>query len=176
MQADTKPRTGEASVQEPRWLTSDEQEAWLPLAAMVVKLPALFDAQLQRDAGITFFEYLVLAGLSEAPDRTRRMSDLAAQANASLSRLSHVVKRLEKRGWVHREPCPKDGRGTNAILTDAGWAKLVATAPGHVEAVRHLVIDALNSTQLRHLQDISHQILRRIDPDRPCLGAGEPWD
>ncbi|NMI54288.1 MarR family transcriptional regulator [Streptomyces sp. RLB3-17] len=167
MAADAKhPRT-EAGAHEPRWLTDDEQDAWLSLAAVVTKLPAVLDAQLQRDAGITLFEYLVLAGLSEAPDRARRMSDLAVLANASLSRLSHVIKRLERRGWVRREPCPKDRRCTNAILTETGWAKTVATAPGHVEAVRHLVIDALTVPQLSHLTGISHRILHRIDPGNP---------
>ncbi|WP_409474434.1 MarR family winged helix-turn-helix transcriptional regulator [Streptomyces sp. HC307] len=168
MDNDTRLHRTEASPQQPRWLTSEEQDAWLSLAAVVVKLPAALDTQLQRDADITFFEYLVLAGLSEAPDRTRRMSDLAVLTNASLSRLSHVVKRLERRGWVRREPCPEDGRSTNAILTEAGWAKTVATAPGHVEVVRQLVIDALTAPQLRHLTGIGHRILRRLDPDIPC--------
>ena len=168
MEEDMKPDRTEASDRGPRWLTSGEQDAWLSLAAVVVKLPASLDAQLQRDAGITLFEYLVLAALSEAPDRSRRMSDLAVLANASLSRLSHVVKRLEKRGWVRREPCPEDRRCTNAVLTDIGWAKTAATAPGHVEEVRHLVIEALTAPQLRQLTGIGHRILRRIEPNNPC--------
>ncbi|MEV6737141.1 MarR family transcriptional regulator [Streptomyces sp. NPDC051104] len=134
MDKDPKATHAEEGTREPRWLTSDERDAWLSLIAMTIKLPAALEAQLQRDAAITLYEYLVLAGLSEAPDRTRRMSDLAVLANGSLSRLSHVVKRLERRGWVRREPCPEDGRATNAVLTEAGWTKTVATAPGHVEA------------------------------------------
>lgn len=149
---------------EPRWLTDDEQRAWRALAAVMVKLPAALDAQLQRDAGISHFEYMVLAGLSEAPNRTLRMSELAVFASGSLSRLSHVVTRLEHRGWVRREPCPGDRRATNAVLTDKGWEKVVETAPGHVETVRQLVIDPLTKGQLENLREIGQRIHRRIDP------------
>jgi DNA-binding MarR family transcriptional regulator len=148
---------------EPRWLTPEEMEAWLALAALVIKLPGALDAQLQRDASITHFQYLVMANLSQAPGRTRRMSELAELTNGSLSRLSHVVSRLEDRGWVRREPCPENGRYTNAVLTCAGWDKVVATAPGHVETVRHLVIDALTAAQRRQLRDIGGRILARVD-------------
>jgi hypothetical protein len=87
----------------PRWLTDDERDAWMPLIGVLIKLPAALDAQLQRDSGLSHFEYMVLSRLSEAPERTLRMSDLAVLANGSLSRLSHVVTRLERRGWVRRE-------------------------------------------------------------------------
>lgn len=152
---------------EPRWLTGEEMRAWLSLAAVIVRLPAALDAQLQRDADLSHFEYVVLAHLSEAPGRTLRMSVLAGVANGSLSRLSHVVKRLERRGWVRRESCPGDGRYTNAILTDAGWAKVVASAPGHVHAVRELVIDALTPSQLRELTEAGERILARMDANTP---------
>ena len=128
-----------------------------------MRLPAALDAQLQRDSGLTHFEYLVLMGLSEVPDRTRRMSELAGFVSGSLSRLSHVVSRLERRGWVRREPCPEDGRSTNAILTEAGWDTLVVAAPGHVAEVRRLVIDDLTETQMRHLRDIGRQVVSRIE-------------
>ena len=159
---------------EPNRLTDDEQDAWVSLAATLIRLPAALDTRLQRDAGLSTFEYLVLSGLSDAPDHTLRMSELATLANGSLSRLSHVVTRLEGRGWVRREVCPTDGRCTNAVLTRAGRAKLTAAAPGHAAAVRGLVLDALTTAQVRHLRDIGHRILRRIDPDEPCLGAPAP--
>jgi DNA-binding MarR family transcriptional regulator len=141
------------------WLTADEQAAWRSVVALLIRLPAALDAQLQKDAGISNFEYMVLSSLSEVPDRTLRMSDLAAMASGSLSRLSHVVSRLEARGWVRREPCPGDGRFVNAVLTDDGWAKVVATAPGHVAAVRSLLVDVLTPEQLRALGAISDQVL-----------------
>src|ERR1700733_8678508 len=123
------------------WLSDDEQAAWRPFVALLFRFPALLDAQLQKDAGISHFEYMVLSSLSEAPGRTLRMSQLAAMASGSMSRLSHVVSRLEAKGWVRREACPGDGRFINAGLTDDGWAKVLATAPGHVAAVRRLLID-----------------------------------
>ncbi|OKI56052.1 MarR family winged helix-turn-helix transcriptional regulator [Micromonospora sp. CB01531] len=156
--------------QEPRWLDAEERQTWLALVSVLIRLPSSLDAQLQRDAGISHFEYQVLAGLSEAPDRTLRMSELAVLAEGSLSRLSQVVGRLEKRGWVRRIPDPTDGRYTLAILTEQGWAKVVETAPGHVDAVRTLVFDPLTKAQQRQLRDIGRRIMRVVDPDGNCPG------
>ena len=141
------------------WLSDEEQAAWRPFVALLIRLPAALDAQLQRDAGISHFEYLVLSGLSEAPDRTLRMSDLANMASGSLSRLSHVVSRLEGKGWVRREPCPGDGRFINAVLTEEGWQKVVETAPGHVAAVRDFLVDKLTPEELTALGAISSEVL-----------------
>jgi DNA-binding MarR family transcriptional regulator len=162
------PPSANGAEQPPRWLTPAERGAWVSLAGVLTKLPAALDAQLQRDAGLSHFEYMVLSGLSEAPGRTLRMSDLAELANGSLSRLSHVVTRLERRGWVRRAACPGDGRYTNAVLTAEGWAKVVATAPGHVGAVRALVVDALSAEQIGQLHDIARQVMARVAP-------GDDW-
>src|ERR1700742_4575654 len=115
--------------EQPRWLTAEEEAAWRTFARVLVQLPWALEGQLQRDADLSFIEYHALAMLSEAPDHTRRMSDLAAVTNASLSRLSHLIKRLEGRGYVRRETDPTDGRYTNAVLTKAGHDHLVASAP-----------------------------------------------
>jgi DNA-binding MarR family transcriptional regulator len=141
------------------WLTDEQQAAWRPVVALLLRLPAALDAQLQKDAGVTHFDYLVLSGLSEAPDRTLRMSELAAMASGSLSRLSHVVSRLEARGWVRREACPGDGRFINAVLTDEGWAKVVAIAPGHAAAVRELLISTLSDEEFRQFGVIASHVL-----------------
>jgi DNA-binding MarR family transcriptional regulator len=151
--------------QEPRWLDAEESQAWRALAAALVRLPAALDAQLRRDAGISHFEYQVLALLSEAPGRTLRMSELATQAEGSLPRLSQVVARLEQRGWARRTPDPADGRYTLATLTDQGRAKVTQAAPGHVQQVRRLVFDPLTKTQARQLREIGRRITRAIDPD-----------
>lgn len=150
---------------DPEWLDSDEAAAWLRFIAVVELLPGVLDTQLRRDASLSHFDYLVLAMLSEAPERTLRMTALAARTSSTLPRLSHVVGRLEGRELVERRPCPEDRRATNAVLTEAGWAKVVATAPGHLAAVRHHVIDALSPEQLVQLRDICEAVLERIDPD-----------
>jgi DNA-binding MarR family transcriptional regulator len=139
--------------------------AWVRLVAVVELLPGVLDGQLRRDAALTHFDYFVLAMLSEAPRRTLRMTELATRTNATLPRLSHVVRRLEERGLVERRPCPSDGRATNARLTDDGWAKVRATAPGHVATVREHVIDALTPEQVGQLADIAGRLLERLDPD-----------
>ena len=146
-------------MDEPRWLDDDEQQVWRRLIGVVLTLPAALEQQLQRDAGISHFEYWVMALLSEAPERRMKLSQLAATANASLSRLSHVITRLQRRGWVSREPCPEDARATYAVLTDAGWDKVVATAPGHVERVRSIVFDGLDRATAAELARACDAIL-----------------
>jgi DNA-binding MarR family transcriptional regulator len=153
------------------WLTDDQQAAWRPFVGLLFRFPALLDAQLQKDAGISHFEYLVLSSLSEAPDRTLRMSQLAALASGSMSRLSHVVSRLESRGWVRRQPSPGDGRFISAVLTDRGWQKVVETAPGHVAAVRSLLVDVLTPAQLSSLGEIS-ALLLKVQGFNPVIPNG----
>ncbi|WP_030150759.1 MarR family winged helix-turn-helix transcriptional regulator [Oerskovia turbata] len=148
-----------------RWLSPRELRTWIRLQAVSELLPGVLDTQLQRDAQLTHFEYLVLAMLSEEPDRTLRMTDLAHKTNATLPRLSHVVKRLEGRGYVERTPCPEDRRATNAVLTDAGWDKVVATAPGHVGTVREHIIDRLTPEQVDQLDQIARSILESLDTE-----------
>ncbi|UOZ02760.1 MarR family winged helix-turn-helix transcriptional regulator [Amycolatopsis sp. WQ 127309] len=156
---------------EARWLDEREREIWIALASLLIRVPSALHTQLQRDSGVSFFEYQVLAGLSEAPDRTLRMSRLAVLADGSLSRLSHVVKRMEEAGWVKRRPDPEDGRYTLATLADAGWEKLVEAAPGHVAEVRRLVFDPLSKAQRRQLQEISRRIGEASVVDE--AGSGE---
>ncbi len=153
----------------PRWLDEDERAAWLSLVSVLIKPPAALDAQLQRDAGLSHFEYSVLAGLSEAPDGSLRMSVLAAHADGSLPRLSQVIARLERRGLVRRTPDPDDGRYTLAVLTGAGRDAVTAAAPAHVETVRSLVFDPLTKTRSRQLLDICRRILGAVDPAGHCF-------
>jgi DNA-binding MarR family transcriptional regulator len=148
-----------------RWLTPQERAAWVGLAALLERLPAVLETQLRRDSDLSHFEYWVLAMLSESPERTLRMSQVASLTSATLPRLSHVVSRLEGRGLVARSTCPTDARATNLSLTPAGWAKVVDAAPGHVENVRDNVIDALSPEQVRQLEEISWSILDRIAPE-----------
>ena len=150
---------------EPQWLDVQERQAWLTLGSLLVQLGPVLDAQLRRDAGVSHFEYTVMASLSEAPARTMRMSELALLADGSLSRLSQAVGRLEKKGWVRRAPDPSDGRYTLATLTDAGMDLVVAAAPGHVREVRRAVFDPLTKAQVQQLTTIGQRILRQVVPD-----------
>ena len=148
-----------------RWLSAEQLRAWVKFVAVVELLPGALDGQLQRDAGLTHFEYFTLAMLSEAPNRTLRMTQLAAATNSTLPRLSHVASRLETRGFLERTPCPEDRRATNASLTEEGWKKVVATAPGHVATVRENVVDALDDTDIADLDRVMAKLLGRLDPD-----------
>ena len=154
----------------PSWLDDEQQAAWRAFAGATVKLRWALECQLRRDAGLSFIEYHALARLSEYPGHTMRMSDLAEVTDASLSRLSHLIKRLEARDLVRREPDPDDGRFTNAILTPAGLRLLTASAPAHVAKVRELVIDALSPAELRQLRTAAERILDRVAADDDRCG------
>ncbi len=150
------------------WLTPEERGAWLAVAALMVQLPTALDAQLERDSGLSMFEYMVLSVLSEQPDRTMQMTEIARFASSSLSRLSHTAKRLENAGYLTRRQVPGGGRRTNATLTDAGYAKVQLTAPAHVREVRRLLIDTLDADEIRVLAGIGRKVVHAIDPDRKC--------
>ena len=161
------PGTRTQTAAAPRWLDDEQQDSWRAVAAAMVKLRWALECQLQQDSELSFIEYHALARLSENPDNTMRMSELAEVTDASLSRLSHLIKRLERRNLVRREPDPSDGRYTNAMLTRAGLRLLTASAPAHVAKVRDLVFDALSPAQVRQLRTASERILSRIDADGP---------
>ncbi|WP_033340585.1 MarR family winged helix-turn-helix transcriptional regulator [Catenuloplanes japonicus] len=148
-----------------QWLSREELATWVRLLTVVELLPSRLDTQLRRDSALTHFDYYVLAMLSEAPERTLRMTALAERTAATLARLSHVVQRLEGRGLVERFPCPQDKRATNARLTATGWAKVQEAAPGHVRTARQLVIDALTPEQIAQLHEITEAVLARLDPE-----------
>jgi len=153
------------STNEPRWLDDEEQETWLAMLRLLIRLPAALDADLQHATGVSLFEYQVLSGLSMMPERTWRMSELAEFASCSLSRLSHTARRLEDKGWLRRVPDPVDGRYTLAVLTDDGWDKVVATAPRHVAEVRRLLIDQLTRAQCKQVRQISELVNTAIGPE-----------
>lgn len=146
-------------MDQPRWLSDDQQQTWRQFVEVLVKVPAALETQLQRDAGLTHMGYIVLSTLSERPDRRLAMSRLAKKVSASLSRLSHVVARLEGQGWVRRERDPADGRVQIAVLTELGYAKVVDSAPGHAEAVQKLVFDRLTPAQVRQLAKVAESLL-----------------
>jgi DNA-binding MarR family transcriptional regulator len=146
-----------------RWLNEHELACWLKLAGVMLKLGPALDSQLQRDSDMTHFDYLCLAMLSENDDRMLTMSELAGRTNASLSRLSHVITKLEKRGWVVRSPCPDSRRVTMVSMTVAGYAVLVAAAPGHVETVRSLVYDGLDDQDVEVLRRVMGNVLAKLE-------------
>ena len=156
-----RPASPEVAADEP-WLDPDEKEAWTGLISLLLLMPGRLEAPLQHASGLTLFEYLVLSHVSEAPDRRIRMSELAFLSNGSLSRLSNVVARLEKRDWMLRQPDPDDGRYTIAALTDTGLAAVREAAPVHVRSVRELVLDPLTATDQQALIRIATKLKARV--------------
>ena len=142
-----------------RWLDEEEQRTWRAFLTAAQLLFDELDRQLQRDSSLPHTYYEILVRLSEAPQRTLRMSQLAERSQSSKSRLSHAVARLEAAGWVMRKECPTDRRGQLAVLTDNGFAALAAAAPGHVEAVRSRLFDALSPEQVSQLRAISEAVV-----------------
>ncbi|WP_020660202.1 MarR family winged helix-turn-helix transcriptional regulator [Amycolatopsis benzoatilytica] len=161
-------------MSEPRWLTAEEQQVWRSYQAASAMLRAHLEGQLQHESGMPPSYYEVLVSLSEANGRRMRMSELASVLDSSRSRLSHAVSRLEAKGWVRRESCPTDKRGSWAVLTDSGFSALAEAAPGHVEAVREALFDQLTPEQVRQLGEISEAIANGMRPR--CQAVREAAD
>jgi DNA-binding MarR family transcriptional regulator len=163
-------------VSDTRWLDEGEQQTW---RSFMTASRLFFDGierQLQQEAGLPHAYYEILVRLSEAPGRTLRMSDLASTSLSSRSRISHAVARLEENGWVRRRPCENDKRGALAELTDAGMAGLEAAAPGHVEAVRRGLFDALSPEQVVALRDISDTLVAHLSNEPVWPAADDHSD
>ncbi|GLY29353.1 MarR family transcriptional regulator [Kineosporia sp. NBRC 101731] len=147
------------------WLTPEQTYRWMHVVAASSALPTAIEHQLKRDAGLNFFEYSVLSGLSQAPERAMKMCELAMFSHGSPSRLSHAVSRMERAGWVQRRSCMEGPlRSVEAVLTDAGYDKIVEAAPAHVREARRLVVDALTEQELQQLQHALRKILRVASP------------
>lgn len=153
-----------------RWLDDTEQRVWRRLLAVAGALPSVLDRDL-RAVGLSHSTYVVLAMLSEAPERRLRMTELARRSNTSASRLSHTVARLEDRGLVRRDRVATDARGALAVLTDDGWDVVTRTAPTHVATVRHLLFDHLTPDELAVLDTVTARVSAAAAP-RPPDPAG----
>jgi len=147
----------------PKWLTASEQQAWRSFLLATQLVDERLDRQLQRDAGMPHAYYAILAGLSEAPDNSLRMSELARRLRYSQSRLTHAISSMERNGWVERRECDTDRRGQVVSITAAGTATLAAAAPGHVAEVRTAVFDRLSAEQVGQLAEICARIVAGLD-------------
>lgn len=154
------------------WLDRNEERTWRSLWALMTWLPVRLDAQLREDSGLSLTEYHALSQISEAPDRTIRLSDLAGAVNMTLSHLSRVITRLEKQGWVARTPDPQDGRSTLGHLTESGWEKVTVAAPGHVRAVRGALFDHLSAEQANTLGLAAQLVAEAVVPGRGTEASG----
>ncbi|MDN3354044.1 MarR family transcriptional regulator [Actinomadura sp. DC4] len=144
-------RTTETAPPQP--LNPDEEAVARALGRAIIVLPRAIDADLTREQHLTLNEYSVLMHLSEAPERRLRMSELAGVCDVSLSGMTRIVGRLEADGLVERVQCPEDARGSNAVLTDAGLARLENAYPTHLASTRRHIMDHLEGLDLPRLAD-----------------------
>ena len=157
-------------MDEPRWLNQTEMRAWVGFFDTSNLVQQQIDRQLREEGGVTPAQYEILVRLAAAPNRARRMSELADELVASRGGLTYQISQLERAGLVRRETCPTDERGLLAILTDAGYQVLERTAPGHVRAVRESLIDILSPqqvAQLAEIMDVTRRHLRKQQTRTP---------
>lgn len=143
---------------EPRWLTAAEQRAWRSYMDGNQRLMEVLNRDLQDAHDLSLAEYRILVLLSESPNGSLRMSDLADGLLSSRSRLTHQIRRMEAQGMVMRDTCLEDGRGVLAVLTEEGRRRHADAAPTHVESVRRNLIDLLTKTQLRVLAEVFEKV------------------
>ena len=148
-----------------QWLSQAQQGDWRAFLSVTALLPDQFSRDLQKTHGLTMADYEILVRLSEAPERAIRMSELAVQTLATRSRLTHQIDRMVEEGLVERKPCTDDKRGFFACMTEAGWQKLVAAAPDHVDSVRHHLVDVLTADEFAQLGHIARKILAGLDAE-----------
>ena len=164
---------GSAAGIEPRWLDETEMRAWRGVLRMGWLIEMAIGREL-TEAGLSFPDYHVLAGLSETPDHQMRITDMAARISWSKSRLSHQLSRMEARGLVYRTTCPTDARGALAVLTPAGLEAIQTAAPGHVESIRRHLLGRLTPEQVEALADITEAVLGGCaGKETVCAEAGE---
>ncbi|MEX0832180.1 MAG: MarR family winged helix-turn-helix transcriptional regulator [Nitriliruptoraceae bacterium] len=150
------------------WLNEREERAWRAFTRLRAQLSAQISRDLARRSGISESEYGVLVHLSESPDQQLRSFELCDALQWERSRLSHQLTRMERRGYVARQECPSDARGSFVVLTDEGRAAIEAAAPGHVADVRQHFIDALTDDQLDALAEIAETVIDRLSADDPA--------
>jgi DNA-binding MarR family transcriptional regulator len=163
-----------------RWLTTDEQRAWRAYLRAGMLLTARLNRQLQHDSGLSLPEYDVLVQLSEAPDGRLRPVQLGLALDWEQSRVSHMLARMTRRGFVARRDCPGDRRGAVVVLTRAGRAAIESAAPGHVAAVQRLVFDQMDRAQAATFGQVFEAILAALEDSGPRLPRAEvrpnrPW-
>lgn len=158
-------------MDEPNWLSEDEQRAWGAYRRMVLRVDAAIARDLTRDTGLSVPDYQVLAELSAAPDHQRRLSELANGMQWSASRLSHHVTRMEQRGLVARVDCDEDARGAFVVLTEQGFDAIKLAAPDHVASVRRHLIDRLTPEQLATLSEIGQTVMAHFGETCPTASA-----
>ena len=129
-------------------LNDTQQEYWRAFIEGSWALHTRLEDELRATTGLSMADYHVMVVLSEAPERRLRMGELAGRLVFSPSRLTYQISSMVKRGLVRKQPCPDDGRGQEAVLTDTGMAQLVAAAPLHLKTVRDSFIDHLDDEEL----------------------------
>jgi DNA-binding MarR family transcriptional regulator len=155
------------SREEVRWLDSEEQGSWRAYVMGTELLQHQLDRELREEHEISFTEYEVLVRLSETEDRRMRMALLAESMSHSRSRVTHTIARMEDAEFVRRQPCESDGRGVEAVLTDAGHRKLVEAAPTHVRGVRKHLVDIASREDFAALGRIFNEVSDRLLKDKP---------
>lgn len=155
---------------EPPWLDEREERAWRALQYLQLRLPAALAHQLATESNLSYPDYAVLVALTDRPDGRLRLFELARELGWEKSRLSHHVGRMVERGLVRKEACDTDRRGAFVVVTPRGRRELRAAAPGHVAAVRRLVVDRLTPEQLDALADAASVVLAALDEEQ---GGGD---
>ncbi|WP_280423391.1 MarR family winged helix-turn-helix transcriptional regulator [Nocardia carnea] len=148
---------------ETRWLDERESRAWRGYLSMHTQLSARLHRQLQHDSGLSLSDFEVLVRLTDQPEPRLRVGELGQLLQWEKSRLSHHLGRMQKRGLVRREDCPDDARGAFIVLTEQGRTAIEQAAPGHVDAVRELLFDALTDEQVEAFGAIVGRVLERLD-------------
>lgn len=150
--------------------SSEEMDFWHRVVAVYMGVLPELERDLQRAAQISFFEFQALDHLSSI-DGPMSMTQLAARCNSSLSRLSHVARKLEGRGLLTRRLAEHDKRVTVAELTSTGRALVDTVRDVYHESIESRVLQSLSPEELRQATNLLDTMLRRNNPNHWLFSA-----
>ncbi len=153
-----------------RWLDEQESDAWRAVRDLGQPLWTVLGRDLQSRSGLSMADYHVLVQLSAQPDGTLGYRELIEATGWEKSRLSHQLTRMERRELLWRRECLDDARSADIILTATGRAAIEQAAPGHLAAVRRLLIDLLSADEVRTLADIGRRVRAAMEAEAAAAG------
>ncbi len=147
------------------WLDDEQQRIWRNWLRLNNELTATLAREMAATSDLSMADFGVLVQLTDVPDGRVRISELADNLMWERSRVSHQLKRMQARGLVERSECVEDGRGSFVGITRAGRDAIEGAAPGHVAAVRRLVIDHLTADEFADLGRLVDRLLESFATD-----------
>lgn len=136
--------------------------AWRTYFEASGRLQGALESRMKTFFNLSLSDYSILLALSESPQKTLRMGDIAKHIAFSPSRVTYLINNLVKDGLVERKPSVIDGRGFDAVLTEKGQEIVGSVTRLHQKMVREYLVQGLSEQQIDNLVDIMETLENRL--------------